>query len=238
MAFVHGKQQVVLADGYDASPYLTDTSRAMGRDVVDVTTIAAPGDAKAYIAGQTDATVSLNGFYDSASVAGDQLWFDNLAAASAVTTIAPEGFTIGNRAIIHPNVATTYDVSSPVGGAVGFTVNQQGTQAASGIALHDVTAETGIGAFASVDDTGTLGSTSRGGVASLHITAATAMTAMTVIVQDSTNDSTWTDLITFTDFAVGGYSLVVAGNVDRYIRANVTVFTGTSCTFAVGFARF
>lgn len=239
MAFVHGKAATIYSGGYDATAYLTDASRTMTRDAVDVTTLGATGDSKVYIPGLTDATLSLNGFYDPAAQAGDQLWFDHLAAAGdVVTTYYPEGDTIGNLAIVHPNTQTTYTIDSSVGGATGFTVNQQGSTAASGVSLHALSQETGVGDYTSVDDTGTAGSTSQGGVASLHISEATGMSALTVIIQDSTDDAVWADLITFTDFAVGGFTANVIGNVDRYVRARVTVFTGTSATFAVSFARF
>lgn len=239
MAFVHGKSGLVYSGGYDASPYLTDHSRSATRDVAETTTLGATGDSKTFIAGQLDATITLSGYYDPAAQAGDQLWFDHLAATSdVVTTIYPEGDTIGNLAIVHPGVETAYDISGNVGGAVGISISQQGSTAASGVSLHALGAETGVGDYTSVDDTGTLGSTSNGGVASLHITAATAMTAATIIVQDSTDDAVWADLITFTDFAVGGFTANVTGNVDRYVRARCTVFTGTSMTFAVSFARF
>jgi len=83
-----------------------------------------------------------------------------------------------------------------------------------------------------------------GGVAHLHVTTNTRNGAITVKVQHSSNNSTWADLFTFTATTSATTTSerieVAAGTaVNRYLRANVSGFAGSSgtATITVGFAR-
>jgi len=57
-------------------------------------------------------------------------------------------------------------------------------------------------------------------------------------VQHSTDNSSWSDLCTFTAVSVVGSEILTGtGTVNRYVRYIISAFTGTSVTFAVAFAR-
>jgi hypothetical protein len=76
-----------------------------------------------------------------------------------------------------------------------------------------------------------------GGVGHIHVTAFSG-TSATVKIQDSANDSSWADLITFANVTgVGAERLLVAGQVDQYLRFAITADTFTSMTIACSFAR-
>ena len=104
----------------------------------------------------------------------------------------------------------------------------------SGVILHIKEAETGTENGASVDN----GAASTNGYAALLHVFVDNITSVTVKVQHSTDNSSWSDLCTFTAFSgVGSEIKTGTGTVNRYTRYIISAFTGTSTTFAVSFAR-
>jgi hypothetical protein len=94
-----------------------------------------------------------------------------------------------------------------------------------------------------VDWTGTAvdngASSANGGVGYLLVSAFSGLTGAIVTIQHSPDNSTWADLVTFTNVtaAPAKQRIEVGGTVNRYLRANGDV-TGTgSLTPFVGFAR-
>jgi hypothetical protein len=232
MAFVHGKGAGALVGAYDLSAFLNNWEAAATADTAEVTCFG--GSNKAYIGGLKDATLSLSGFFDGAASAVDEV----LAAAlggSRLLTLAPAGVgTVGNRVQIASALETSYNVTAPVADAVTISAEGQVSDGmVSGVLLADLVARTAAGQTAAVDNAA---STSAGYRASLHLVAFTG-TDVTVKVQESADNSTWVDLVTFTQLtAIGSELKTGTGTVARYLRTDVSG-TFTTVTFAVGFAR-
>lgn len=216
--------------------YFNTASLNRANELQDTTTFE--DTAREYSKGLDDGTVTLTGLYDD--VAGNVDAILNTAfAASAGTnlTIGPALDTIGRAAHLLVSRKSRYSIPVRVGEIIGLEAE---IQADGGIDrgrwLHALGAETGIVNSASIDDTA---GTTNGGVAHLHVTAAT-VTTVTIKVQHSTDNAIWADLVTFT--AVAGTTnervVVAAGTtVNRYLRAIISAFTGTTVTYAVAFAR-
>ena len=81
--------------------------------------------------------------------------------------------------------------------------------------------------------------TTNGGIATLHVTACTG--TLTVKIQHSTNNSTWSDLATFTAATAATSERIIvapATTVNRYLRASWTLTgSGAAATFTTSFAR-
>lgn len=232
MAFVHGKGAAVLVDEFDLSAFLNTFDGAATADTAEVTTFGS--SAKSYVAGTKDATISLGGFFDGSVGAVDEV-LQAALGSSALISLAPAGVaTIGNRCSLADCLATSYAVSATVGDAVSVTAEAQVTGGMlPGVVLASLIARTATGQTASVDNGA---STSNGAKAFLHITAFNG-TNVTVKVQESPDNSTWADMITFTQAtAVGSQSGTASSTIDRYLRVAITG-TFTSVTFAVTIAR-
>jgi hypothetical protein len=111
----------------------------------------------------------------------------------------------------------------------------------SGIVLHAQSAETATVNGTSVDNAA---ASTNGAVGQLHVTAKADTTAVwTIKIQHSTDNSTFVDLITFTNvsnrtLAAGAQRIEVTGTINRYTRVQATLVSGTtSITPVVTFAR-
>ena len=234
MAAQHGKSSAVLVDQYDLSAYLNSIDATASVETAEVTAFGAT--AKAYIPGLRDGALSLSGFWDGAVGAVDEVLAAALAAAAPkVVTLAVAGVgTIGNRAILCVADETSYGTQATPADAVAIAAEFQPTAGLwHGVVLQDLSAETTATNTASVDNAA---ASSAGYLANLHATAFTG-TNITIKVQDSSDNSAWTDLATFTVLtAAGAEQKTATGAVKRYLRV---LWTGTftSCTFAVSFAR-
>lgn len=127
MPFVHGKNSTVKVD--NAAGALTDISAVCNTidlprslDTSDVTTFGK--NAKEYIAGLNDGTVSLSGLYDPAVDATLSAAFDAVASGaqlSATVEYAPAGGPVGatkpifRQEVIWTSYSTTGSVSDPTG---------------------------------------------------------------------------------------------------------------------------
>lgn len=233
MAFVHGKSTKVVVAQYDWSTYFTNTDLAYEVDVPESTTFG--NTDRTYIAGLRTGSISLTGFFDALSDTDEDVVPGQLGQAAVVlVTIAPDGFTIGNRTYSAQGHYTGRTITSPVDGIVATSLDVQATEGVDrGVSLHNLTSESATGQGASVDNAAL---TSNGATAFLHITAWNA-TTLDVKIEDSVNDSVWADLITFTQASgLTSERGTSTGTVDRYARLNWTL-VGTSATFTCSFTR-
>jgi len=238
MAPSPGYKARVLAGEFDLSSMCTQTDYAKERALIDVTTYK-PGTVdqpdRDYIAGLASGSVTLGGLWDPAAGASDEVVAAVMDGSRQVVTVSWQGaVAVGDRAICADGLQTGAPIESSLEDAVKFSSARQGSGAVKGgVVLHPVEAETGAGNFASVDNA-VLGN--GGAVANLHVLAFSG-TSATVKVTDSTDDSVFADLITFTAVtAVGSERAAAVGLVNRYARVELTG-TFTSITFAVSFAR-
>ena len=111
------------------------------------------------------------------------------------------------------------------------------------VIVQSLAAESGDGATSdgSLDNSA---SSSAGGTGYLQVTDLTlgGYTSVTVKLRDSTNNSDWTDLISFTAVTADEFAqaVAVAGTVDRYLRVELTwngAGSSESVTILVAFER-
>lgn len=237
MSFKHGKNTVVLLNGTDVSTYFRDTSLSTSVDVADTTTFSSSD--KTYIPGLIDSTVSASGLYDGSVGAVDEIMVGALGGSSkAVLTVLRHGVQSGDPADVIYVDETSYELSSPVADVVTISANFQSSQPArGGLLLNSFVPVTASTTHASQDNTT---SSTKGFIANLHVTANTRSGNTTVIVEQSSNGSSWTTLATFTVVAGGvtaAYRVSGSGTVERYVRARSTLAGSGSVTYAIAFAR-
>lgn len=164
--------------------------------------------------------------------------FDTAAATEGgiLTTIAPEGLTVGTIAFIGEGNVSARSVDSAVKDAVGMSLEATPNDGVDiGVWLHALTARTADGNGTSADNTA---SSAGGAVGSLHVTAYTGFTSVVIKVQHSPDDAVWADLITYTTVTGTTWQRSTAtGTVDRYTRVTWDVTGSGSITFAAALAR-
>jgi hypothetical protein len=240
MAFVHGKGTSVLLNAFDVSAFLNSADQTISVETAETTCFGS--SSKSYVVGLRDGTVSVGGYFDGAANAVDSVLSTAIGStASSVLSIADEGLTIGNRCLVAQAIDTSYQITGAVGDAVSVSAEFQvegtgtgGSGAYRGVVLSTLASQSGTGptSLTAVDNGA---SSANGLVANLHVTSNTA--SLTVKIQHSTDNVTFTDLVTFTAVAgTGSEHKITTGTVNRYLRVQ---WSGTSATrtFAVTAAR-
>lgn len=237
MSFVDASAGRVLINQRHLSGSISGWEFTASRNYSTVTSILDLGYRS--IPGQATGGFSLSGMFNSAT--GD---IDATISAAAgvdnglVSTICPTGLTIGQPALISVLDLEDYKITSAVGNAVNIAVTgspDDGTDI--GVLLHALSAETADGSATGVDNAA---GTTNGGVGTVHATAYAGLTSAIITIDHSTDNSSWSTLLTFTTLTSIGYErkLVAAGTiVNRYLRATVDVTGAGSITYAVAFAR-
>lgn len=238
MSFRHGKDGRVLLSKYDVSQYLTEVSSSMAIDTAETSTFGT--NAKTYITGQNDGTISFSGLWDGGIGALDDIFQEVITAESAVVTIANDGGLVHGAKVVMGKVEqTSYETSMPVGDVVSLNGEFQVTGGIHyGRLLAAKTALTATTNGSAVDNSA---STAAGATAILHVTANTRSSDSTIKVQHSADNSVWADLITFTSVAsetLTSEVKTVTGTVNRYLRVQTTLASGTgSITITVSTSR-
>lgn len=240
MAFAHGKDAEIFAGGtgygLDLTAYVKRVSHSGSAATADVTTLN--DDWTVLIAGNRDATMSLEGLFDPAAGKIHDL-FKGLLGATIIAAYFPQGDTLGNVGFGTSGILTGSPSEAPSDGAV----TENGEIASSSgfeylVSLHALAAETATGNGTSHDNTA---SSANGGSGFLIITAKSGTSPTnTVKIQHSADNTTWVDLVTFTQATdVGAQHVAATGTVNRYLRESRTIGgTGSpSFTFFAGFAR-
>lgn len=231
MAFAPSNKSRVLAGSFSYSCYSRGFSASSSVDMLEVSTLC--DDAKAFIPGQETSTASFDLIYDTAQAAHADTW---KTATKLPVTYLPVGTAVGDDAFLFDSIRTEYSISTSVSGTVDASLSTQTTgDTGYGHCLSPLTAITTDTNGSSVDNGA---ASSNGAVAHLHVTAFTGLSSNVIVVEHSTNNSTWTTLATFTT-VTGATSqrLDITGTVNRYTRVRDDV-TGTgSCTRLVALAR-
>lgn len=125
MAFVHGKGAVFTIDSDELTTYLTDASLSNSVDVAETTTFGS--EAKTYVSGQSDATISISGRYDSTASTGPDAVLNGLIGGETAVAfeLGPEGSSTGKVKYTGNCFLTSYEVTAPVGDVVAFTASFQ-----------------------------------------------------------------------------------------------------------------
>lgn len=236
MTTLHGKNSVVLFKEFDLSSYFNNADISQTVEPAESTTFGA--SAKSYIVGLRDGTIALAGLFDGAVDAVDEEIKAALASATdPVLTFAPKVTAVGDKCYLAAGKITNYSITSPVADIVSINTQIQASGGIdNGVILHILEAETGTENGTSVDNAA---ASTNGYCAHLHATLVD-VTSATIKVQHSTDNSSWADLVTFTNLSgttETSERVTGAGTVNRYVRYIISAFTGTTATFAVAFAR-
>jgi hypothetical protein len=220
MAFRHGKSTALWYNGANLTSYLNEAS--VSQDVETAETTAFGNDAKTYITGLKDGTLSGSGMFDGSAGAVDETLSGVIGATAAdVVTLAPDGPVAGRRAYSLQARETSYEISSPVSDVVSISLEVQADGGVGrGILLAANESVSTSGQSVSQDE---LAATSNGGTAYLHVTANTRDGASIFKVQHSSDNVTFVDLATFTSVsasATGGQVIAITGSVYRYVRTD------------------
>lgn len=233
MAFTSSQSTRILHGAVAIASTVRNATPSFSQQMIDVTTI---GDTfKSFVGGISEWSFKVDGVFDNATTAGSAHAAMNspLSASDTVAvSVAPTGFSAGSAVWVFPAKEVTYEVMSQVDGAVEYSIAYgAGTAPAIGVSLADLASVTTTSNGTSQDNTA---ATANGFVAQLHITAVSGTTpSLTAVVQQSTNNSTWTTLGTFTAAtAVGSQTITGTGTVNRYLRIAWTV-SGTTPSFTV-----
>jgi predicted secreted protein len=136
MAFIHGKKSVFKIDDVggslqDISAFCEEVSLSRDIETAEVTTFG--DDAKEYITGLTDATISLSGKFDSGTASAiDPVLSGVLGSASTVSwayRVNSASTSATNPEYQGEGILTSYEVSGTVGDAVTFSAEIQCTGA-------------------------------------------------------------------------------------------------------------
>jgi hypothetical protein len=231
VSFVPSHKSRLLVGDFHLAAYTKSVQQPNVVDMLDTTVLT--DTSKTFIPGQDGSTLTVNGLYDVAAFSDLTSW---KTATAQPVTYAPSGvglsselwmvdglesqFTTGAAA----NGLATFDLAVQASGVVDFGVSL----AAMAIITGNTNGSTHDGGAASTG----------GGVAHLHITAFSGFSDLNVYINDSANDSTWAEILAFTQATgVTAERKAITGTVRRYIRF-VALANGTgSATIQVGFAR-
>ena len=134
MACVHGNGAVFKIDNaagtlQTLTAYIDSIDFSNSVDMAESTTMGA--EAKTYLSGQSDATMSISGKYDSTASTGPDVVLNGIIGNEATSTfeVGPEGSTAGKTRYTGECFLTAYTVSMPVGDVVTFSADFQITGA-------------------------------------------------------------------------------------------------------------
>jgi len=240
MAFVHGKNTVVLMQGFNMSNFLNSVETDLTADVSEVTVFNS-SNVKSYVGGNKDTTLSAEGLFDGSTVDGTVDTFVSTVPSSSdvLWSIYPNGTTLGSFGNGIATVHTEYSVSSPVDDVISMTVSGQSVSGRERIhSLKSIASETSNTGVGTGFDSGAGSSSTQGGVGYLQkLENLRSLTSATI--QHSNNNSTWDALISFTaSTARGAERIAVSGTVKRYTRAIFQQAASTlNGSFNMGFDR-
>lgn len=237
--FRHGKSVKVYVDEFDFSSYFNDVSAATTVETAETSTFGS--SAKEYIPGLMDGTVSLSGLFEGTADTGTDDYFSTILGGSTKqkVIVAEEGHALGYRAVMLESDATSYEVSGAIADVVQASAEFQSTEGVEhGVILSSGAAVSATGNGTSVDNSA---SSANGGVGYVSVPANTRNGNVTIKIQQSADNSTFTDLITFTVVSSATKTserVEVTGTVARYLRVSYTVAGSTgSATPIVAFSR-
>ena len=136
--FKHGKNAYLSLDGtagtlVDISDTLNEIS--MPREIETAETTAFGNDDKTYITGLGDATISLSGMFDATTdtlIAGDIANLKSGSVSSLTFEYGPAGSVSAQPKFTGEALITSYEVSSPVGDVVTYSLELQVTGGVTG----------------------------------------------------------------------------------------------------------
>lgn len=238
--FTAGKNTRAWCAAVNLSTAAVDSTFDAAADTADTTTYG--NSDKTYIATLRDANINVSGLFDaSTSPAATQ----TMAALEGSTNTVPlsivyGGPTAGNPARVARVLVTGVNVKAPAADVVSADYTFQALDGPGFGALirTGTISTTGAGTGVSLVPTGA--STANATViANLHVTAVTGSTgSATLVLQHSSNNSSWATLTTWTAVSAAGYQTVVVTGAKKYLRDNCSALsTGRTVTYTVAAGR-
>lgn len=238
MAFLHGKDTKLYANGYDVTGYFRSVPSEVTRELGDSTVFGL--NDKTFLAGQREASASPEGLFDGAAAAIDAI-LDTIfgAEARSLWSVWFGGDAVGNRGFGIDAHQTKYKVDAPHNEVVSTAVELRSSVGREALVSHHaLAAETANGQSAAVDGGA---ASSNGGVGYLHVPDVTTITNIVVVIEDSADGSSgWATILTFAAVTADNAKerVAISGTVRRYTRARWTITGGPgSATFNAGFGR-
>ena len=242
--FRHGKNTVALLNQFDFTNYFNSATSSNEVELPETTTFGS--STRSYITGIKEGSVGLEGLFSGGALEIDTFFNTAISSDSnIVSTIGPEGAVVGRRAVLLNANETSYEITGGIGDLVAISAELQASGTTGGLDRGVLlAAQATISSAAAISSVDNAVSSSNGGVAHLHVTTNSRDGACTIKIQHSADNSTFADLVTFTNTTASTTTSqrveVAAGTtVNRYLRANVTTFGGStgSLIITVGFAR-
>jgi len=236
MAFGHGKNTRVYINGYDLTGFFRQYDSDLVREVADSSVFNV--NDKTYLPGKRDATVSLEGLYDGAAGAVDEVLHTALSQDPSLLVVCPQGDANGNVAHGIDGRLSDYGIQSPLDDIVAISDELQSVVGRDRLIVqHAMGTEVATGNGPAQDGGA---QSANGGVGYLQVPDITGITNLAVVIQDSADGSTgWVTILTFAGVTADRAKerVAISGTVRRYTRASWT-FTGAgSAQFFVGFGR-
>jgi hypothetical protein len=194
------------------------------------------------IVGLADGGLTVNGYFDNATGKIHPTFTSNsgkLPTADQVVLV-PMGASVGDPSVGISAKEADYNVSRSSGSAItvssSFNGNGMGGEFGVMLTAHDDT-HSSASSGSSVDNSASSSSGGSGYLQAISLGSGSVI----VKIQESTNDSSWTDLMTFSTVGTSDVStaerLTMSGTVARYLRVTSTG-TFSNAKIAVGFSRF
>jgi len=234
MAKQSGLNSRLYVEGNDLSGDANTFDISTSTEAYDVTTLDKSSIAR--IAGRTDATVGFGAFFDPASTHVHAVATANSGKLPTADqeVLIPFGADIGSPAMGFIAKESDYSTSgasgSPQTVSVSYSINAVAEMVGKMLTAHDDT-------FASASSNSSLDNTtssSSGGSAMLQVFSVATGT-VDFKIEDSPDDATWADLVSFTS-ATGSSSerVTISGTIDRYVRITASgTFTDAKVACAI-----
>ena len=196
--------------------------------------------ATSHVVGMSSWSSPVTSFWDDTTTTGVATVYNAAFAASGIVSLWPGGATLGYRGYAAPKAnETSWNITSAIGNAVVTNVGLSGHGLLDPVICYGASTSTMAGSYGhtSHDFSGSHASATMRGY--LHVTAVTG-SPTTFKFQESTNNSTWSDLanMAFTQVASSttSESITATGTHARYIRLKRSPGVGvSSITYVAAF---
>ena len=235
MAKTSGLNTRCYVAGYDISGDANSLD-GVGYNQAVIDTTAINGVATSRIIGLVDGTLGVNVFFEATSEHA-ALLASNVVPTGDRVVLVPLGSAVGDAGIGLVAKQANYDVSqggtgSPVSAKASFSANGYPPEFGVMLTAHDDTHSSASNGT-SVDNSASSANGGAGYIQAFSLSSGTP----TVKIQHSSDNSTFTDLITFTaSTAISSQYKTVSGTVNRYIRV-ISTGTFSNLKFACLFYR-
>lgn len=235
MPATHGRLTRVYINGYDLTGFFRKAGVEVSRDTADATMFNQAD--KSYVAGQKDASLSLEGMFDGAVDGVEQVLHAALDSDPTTIVVCPQGDTVGNVAYGMQSLETKFAVDASKDDIVTLADELQSNTGADRLLVqHALSTEVASGNGTGIDNGA---QTTNGGVGYLVVPDIAGITNLAAVVQDSADGSSWATILTFAGVTAdrNAQRVAITGTVRRHTRA-IWTFTGAgTAQFFIGFGR-